>query len=235
MLITEIFVTIDKIRQKLQEVLDVINSTLSKLPFFLGWIADRVRDGWNMFMGQMEKIWDWLTKITSNLGSADAVTHTADAWGNNIGGPVSQEVTNADLGLLMVDDNWAGSAANKYRQIVPLQKAALDKIKTNFTDGISTALSNFRTAITVYWGALIAALVAMVGGIVGALIAGETIIGLPAAPVILVGAAIAMLTALWAGSEILKSGASAANTVLRQKLNDSAAFPSGAWPTGVLH
>lgn len=235
MLINEIFETIQKIREKIQQVQDVINSTLSILPFFLGWIADRVRDGWNMFMGQMDKISDWLTKITSNLGSPDAVTSTANGWSNNVGGPVSQEVTNADLGLLMVDNNWEGSAADIYRGIVPLQKAALDKIKTNFTDGISLALSQFRTAITVYWGALIGALVALVGGIVGALVAGETIIGLPAAPVILVGAALAMLTALWAGSEILKSGAAAANSQLRQKLNDNAAFPNGTWPTGVLH
>lgn len=234
-LIAEISGTIQRIRDTVQTLENAVNSGLSALSFFLGWIADRVRDGWNWFIGKLTSFWNWLTNITSHMGSPDALSATADAWSNTVGGPVSQEVQNADAGALLVDDKWVGDAADLYKQILPMQKSALDKIKSGFADGVSSALSALRTAIFVFWAALIVALAGLIVGLIGAIASADTIIGLPGTPVIAAGAVAFALAACWIGSQNLKSAAASANSQLRQKVNDNSAFLDGHWPPGVLH
>jgi hypothetical protein len=233
-LMSEIYTTVQKVRDLVQTLANSINAALSGLSFLLGWIADKVRDGWNWFMTKLTEFWDWLTNILSNMGDGDALTRTADAWSNNIAAPVSKEVGIADLGTLLVDNNWQGKAADIYKGIVPLQKIALDKIKTNFTDGISLALSQLRTAIMTFKGAMIVALAALAAGIIGAIASSGTVIGLPAAPFIAAGAVAAASAAIYYGVTTLQSASASVNTQLRQKLADNAGYPGGKWPAGVL-
>ncbi len=143
---------------------------------------------------------------------------------------MSGQVQNADAGSLTVDDNFDGSAATAYKQAVPLQKTALEKIKTTYTDGISTVLSDVGKAIYVFWGALIVALAAFIAGMIAAISSSATIVGLPAGPFIGAGAVLVALGAFAAGSMNLKSAAAAANTSLRQKINDNSGFRDGHWP-----
>jgi hypothetical protein len=234
-LTNEIFITVRRIQDMVQTLANTINATLSGLSFLLGWIADRVRDAWNWFMGKIGEFWDWLRNILGNMGDGDAVTRTADAWSNDIAAPVSKEVGLADLGVLLVDNNWTGKAADVYKGVVPPQKAALDAVKRNFADGVSLALSQLRTAITTFKGAMIVALAALVAGVIGAIGSADTIIGLPAAPVIAAGAVAVAAAAIYYGVTNLTSASASANTQLRQKLADSSAYPGGKWPTGVLH
>lgn len=232
-LIAEINSTISRIEGKVQELTDSVNSGLSKIPSWAGWIADRVMDGWNWFVDKMNEFWSWLSTIVQNMGSPESLTTTADAWSDQVGAPVSEEVANAEAGSLLVDDSWSGDAADQYTQRLSLQKNALDRVRFTFTDGIGTALKDVATAIHVWWGALVAAMAALVVGIIGAIASSATIFGLPAAPFIAAGAVGVCLAALWGGGEILKSATAGANTLLRQKLSDSSAYPDGRWPAGV--
>ncbi|PZS30618.1 MAG: hypothetical protein DLM58_13455 [Pseudonocardiales bacterium] len=234
-LVNEIFTTTRRIQDLVQTLANTIDSALSGLSFLLGWIADKVRDAWNYFMGKLSEFWSWLNHILSNMGDADAVTRAANGWSDQVAGPVTKEVGNADAGLLLVDDKWDGDAADLYKQIIPLQKTALDKIKTGFTDGISLALSQLRTAITTFKGALIVALAALAAGIIGAIFSADTIFGIPAVPFIAAGAVAICSAAIYYGVTTLQSANASANTQLRQKLNDSTGYPGGKWPTGVLH
>lgn len=231
-LLAEIFETIAKIEQKVKELQDAINAGLESLSRWLGWVADRVHDGWNWFCDKIGEFWDWLSNIVTHMGDPEMLSATADAWSDSIGGPVSAEVGNADAGSLLVDDTWTGMAAEQYKQRIALQKTALDKVRATFSEGISTALKDMRMAIWVYWGALVAALATLVGGLIGAIGSSATVFGLPAAPFIAAAAVGACLVACWGGGEILKSQAANANTVLRQKLNDNSGFPDDAWPAG---
>jgi hypothetical protein len=139
-------------------------------------------------------------------------------------------VQSADAGLLSVDDNWDGDAADAYRQTVPMQKTALEKVKTTLTDGFATALSDVAKGIIAFWAGLVATLVALAVGIIGALASSASIFGLPAAPFIAAGAGLTASVAIITGSEILQSVCSAANTTLRQKLADNTGFHDGHWP-----
>ncbi|WP_250002109.1 hypothetical protein [Actinoplanes sp. M2I2] len=112
---------------------------------------------------------------------------------------------------------------------------ALDNVKATLTDGVSSALSDVAEGIIVFWTGLIIALVALVGGIIGAL-ASATVVGLPAGPFIAAGAALTASAAMIAGGETLKSVCAAANSTLRQKIADNSGFHQGHWPpaaTGV--
>ncbi|GAA2888529.1 hypothetical protein Acy02nite_70350 [Actinoplanes cyaneus] len=99
--------------------------------------------------------------MLDDMGSLSALSATATAWTERVGVPVSGQVQAAEAGLLTVDDNWDGDAANAYRQMLPLQKAALEKVKTTITDGLSTALDQLHGGIFLFWTGLAGALVAL--------------------------------------------------------------------------
>ncbi|MCU7723851.1 hypothetical protein ODJ79_09010 [Actinoplanes sp. KI2] len=92
------------------------------------------------------------------------------------------------------------------------------------------SLNDVATGIIIFWTGLGTALVALVGGIIGALASSATIFGLPAAPFIAAGAALVASGAIITGCELLKARCASANTTLRQKLADNAAFHHGHWP-----
>ncbi|GAA0488548.1 hypothetical protein Ade02nite_72450 [Paractinoplanes deccanensis] len=226
-LLDKITSTLERIEAKTAELQGSINDKLGWLP---GFVRDKVVAGWNRFCDYLGRVWTNLNEILSHMGSPSALGDTADAWSDLVGGPVSAQVQTAEAGLLGADDKWDGAAADAYRQTLPLQKAALDKVKSTLTDGISTALSTVATGIIAFWAGLVVALVALATGIVGALASSATILGVPAAPVIAAGAALTASAALIAGAETLKAVCASANSLLRQKLADNSAFHEGHWP-----
>ncbi|MBW6440018.1 WXG100 family type VII secretion target [Actinoplanes hulinensis] len=225
-LLERIHSTIDRIDAKTVELQNSINDKLAYVP---PPAQGKIRQGWDDFCAFMRRIWDNLATILSNMGSLSALSTTAQAWSDRVGVPVSGQVQAADAGLLTVDDNWAGDAADAYRQMLPLQKAALEKVKTVLTDGLSTALEQVRTGVFLFWTGLLGALAALAVGIIGALASSATIFGLPAAPFIAAGAAVTASIALIVGCETLKSACTSANSLLRQKFDDTGFF-QGHWP-----
>lgn len=232
-LLDEINAVVERIDRKTTELQNAINSKIGWLP---GSLRDKVVSGWNTFCGYLNRVWRNFLEVASNMGSPSALWETADAWSDRVGSPVSAEVQTADAGLLTVDDNWDGDAADAYRQTLPLQKTALDKVKATLSDGVSAALSDVAKGIIVFWTGLAVALLTLVGGIIGALASAATIAGLPAGPFIAAGAALVASASMIAGAEVLKSVCAAANSTLRQKLADNSGFHRGHWPpaaTGV--
>jgi hypothetical protein len=225
-LLDRINATITRIEGKSNELHGSIAGKVHWLP---GPMQDRVREGWDQFCAFLQRIWDNLGTVVSNMGSISRLGVTADAWSDLVGVPVSGQVQAADAGLLSVDENWDGDAADVYRQMLPLQKAALEKVKTTLTDGLATALNDTVRGILAFWGLLIGALAALVGGLLGALASSATIFGMPAAPFIAAGAALTASASMIIGAETLKSVCSTANTTLRQKF-DNSGFYRGHWP-----
>ncbi len=233
-LIEKINETLDNIQRKVDDLQNALNDTLGRIPGLLGWVADKILDAWNWFVGKLQEFWDWISNFLQHMGDPDRLTSTADAWSQSVGGPVSARVGTADVGSLMVDDNWTGTAAEQYRQQVPLQKTALQSVKFAFTDGISGALKDVALAIKVWWAALAGALVALAIALIEAIGAALGIITAPAAPLIAAGGVAVCASLLWGGGEVLKSQSASANVTLNQKLAENAAYPNGAWPKAVL-
>jgi hypothetical protein len=226
-LIAQINATLGRVEGKTTDLQNSINGKLHWLP---GFLQDKVIAGWNTFSGFMKRMWDNLNIILSDMGSPATLWATADAWSEWVGSQVSGQVQVADAGLLEVDDDWSGTAADAYRQTLPLQKSALDKIKSGLADGIASALADVARGIVTFWGGLIVALAALVVGIVGGIASAATIFGLPAAPFIGAAAGLAASASIITGCEFLKAACSSAHSSLRQKLADNSAFFEGHWP-----
>ncbi|MBG0564097.1 hypothetical protein [Actinoplanes aureus] len=228
-LLARIRSTLDRIDAKTVELRLAVDSGMRFVPPPL---RNRVAAGWPDFCALMRRIWDNLTTILSNMGSPYRLYTTANAWSDRVGVPVSGQVQTAEAGLLLVDDNWDGDAADAYRQMLPLQKAALDKIKSTITDGVSTALMTVAAGIVAFWAGLVGAATALAVGILGALSSTATIIGMPAAPFIACGAAATACVSMIGAAEVLKALCSTANSTLRQKFDDTG-FHGGHWPPAV--
>ncbi|MEV4754453.1 hypothetical protein AB0J86_04940 [Micromonospora sp. NPDC049559] len=220
---------VERIMGKIADLQDNINSKSRWLP---GPLRDKVIAGWNQFVGALERFWEIQREFWGNMGSPSTLWNTADLWSDTVGGPVSGQVPSAKAGKLQGDNtsNWQGNAAEQYRQGLPLHEVALDKIRSSLSEGISSALSDLAKGIIAFWAGLGVALAAFVAGMIGAVSSSATIVGLPAAPFIAVGAALAAGAAFLSGSLILKSVASSNNSTLRQKLNDNSGFDAGHWP-----
>ncbi len=225
---------VSRFSDRLEQLRQGINRIIEWLPWGLGWVGDRILDAWNWLMDQVMSVWNPIVDKLSHLGSPSTLTSVADRWSLGVGSPVSARVGEADLGSLEVDDTWSGSAAEHYRQKVPLQKAALTGIKTTFTDGISTALKDLSLAILVFWGACLAGIAALLVCAFTAIASTATVFGAPAAPFILGGGIAIFAVAFWAANQILVAQARSANSVLTQKLADNTAYPGGAWPVAAV-
>ncbi len=211
-----------------------INAAIDWIPWGLGWIADKIHDAWNSLMDKIHEVFDPLVFILSNLGSPGTVSSTGDGWSSQVGSPVSARVSLADLGSLAVDDSWSGDSADQYRQQAPLQKTALQNIKTQFTDGISGALKDVSAAIQFFFGAMVVAIGLWIAAMITAVAATGTIVGIPVGVLVAVGAGVAFGAAFYAAGENLKSQCRSANTTLAQKLAENTGYPGEAWPKATL-
>ena len=147
---------------------------------------------------------------------------------------MSAESANADAGLLLVDDNWTGTAGEQYKQMLSLQKGAMEKLKSNLTDGVALALNNMGNAIQTYHYTMGGALVTFAGAVVVAIAAAATGVGTPAGIITLAVAGGVLIGAIVFSQNALEGAAASASSVIRQKINDNAGFPDGAWPPAAV-
>jgi hypothetical protein len=186
--------------------------------------------GWNDLCAHLAGWWDFYAEVLANPGSPTRIRAAANAWTTLVGGPVSGRVAFADAGLLETDDTWNGTAADAYRESLPLQKTALQAIKASIADRTSNALDHVAELIYAFWGTVVAALIALAAGLLGALMASGTVFGLPAAPFIAVAAVTAATASLLTGMMLLDHQCQSAATTLQQVLADNTPFPDGLWP-----
>ncbi|MBO0871503.1 MAG: hypothetical protein J2P15_23365, partial [Micromonosporaceae bacterium] len=77
---------IQRLKAKIAELGDVISRNIGRLSSYL---QQKVREGWSRFTTTMQSFWDFLAEVLRNMGSPWRLWATADAWSNQIGGPVS--------------------------------------------------------------------------------------------------------------------------------------------------
>lgn len=233
-LLQEIDQLIAEIEDSLGKLQDGLNRILGMIPGWADWVADRIREGWDTLCTYMAHVWEVLTAPLRAMGAPLALWSAVDRWTSDVGGPVSGEVLTADAGSLRSDDAWSGDAADRYRQTLPQQKAALTAIKSTFADAAGKGLGSVATAIVVFWGLLATGLAALAGGILGAIASTATVLGAPAGPVIAVAAALAFVALAGGGVANLVSQASTANADMARALNDATAFPGRRWPVAAI-
>lgn len=222
--IAEMRVTVDKIDVKLLELQTGVNANLRRLPSAL---QNAVVDKWNEFVRLMQEAWGYYANIVENLGDPDYLRWDAEMWTRQVGGTVSAKQQVAEAGSLLVDDNWDGSAANQYRQSVIKQKAALEKVRTALAEPATKALNDLASAIETFCWALVAALAALLVGIITAIATVATIIG---AVIAGIATAAAFLSAVIGGMIKMESDVKDIKGDLIEAIGDNSGFEDEHWP-----
>ncbi|MEO3927673.1 hypothetical protein ABGB07_27955 [Micromonosporaceae bacterium B7E4] len=186
---------------------------------------------WDSFVAELNGLWEALRDAVTYWGAPWKLWDTADAWSSQIGGPVGGLAGTASAARMQAENGtWQGTAATAYAQRLELMPPALGGINNTFADGVSGALSELARGIIAYWTTLALALAALLGGILGALVATGTIVGLPAAPVTAGVAVATAVAAVAAGALILTGDAASANNTLVRLINNNSDYPDGHWP-----
>jgi hypothetical protein len=213
-----------------------INTTLNEAWVIPPYINQKIQDLWNRFLDALKRFWKNVEEVFTNLGDPLELWQTAGDWSQKVGTPVSAKVMFADVGALKFDDiddkgkpNWTGAAAQKYKDNLLAQRNALKGIKDTFSNGVQDPLKWMAGAITAFWIAMIAAVVAFVYAMYGAFTATGTIVLIPAGIVIAIGAIGGLAAAVALAIITLRGFASDATTNLRSAL-DFSAYLNKKWP-----
>lgn len=228
--VAEITELLERLDRKVAELAAAVSSALRAVPDLLTWVVERVEDGWDEFVRRFREVMLWIGDKLLYAGDPGELTQTRDAWHAEVAAVTSALAERLDAGDLRTDDAWDGAAAEQYRQKVPEQQAAIRAIRDEFTAGITAALDQVRDGIVVFWCGAGAALAALVAGLLGAITATGTVVGLPAAPVLAAAAVLTALASLGGTHAVLASRASSAESTL----NGVGSSGLTAWPSFAL-
>ncbi|WP_029144846.1 hypothetical protein [Microbacterium luticocti] len=204
---------LDKIQSKIDEITRLVNSVLSKIPFFLSWVADKVHEAWDAMLSRLKEFWDWFTDKLSYVGNPFLLNDTGKSW-NTVGASVARINDTITDQALSVDDRWKGRAADQYEQSLEPQRRANTSIMSDYAANVANALSSLSTGIAAFWAGIAVALITLIGAIAGAAVATGTIVGLPAAPVLIGIGIVAFLVAAGSGVGVLLTQAGTCRTTL---------------------
>lgn len=224
---------LDEVDEKIQQVTEKVNDILSWVPWGLGWVVDRFRDLWDRAMAKLGEFWDKIREIVSYIGAPWELQAARDRW-IEVGGPVAARAVGADRSQSAVDAEWKGRAADRYALSLGPQGKALAAVQSKLTAQIGPALDSVATALYVFYGLVIGALVALVLAIVTASGEAVSIIGLPAVPATILVAVGGAIVAIGTGVVTLRGAASGANTTFLQVVNETGDFGADNWPSAVL-
>lgn len=200
-----------QIQQKIDEITRLINAALDAVPAILSWVVDRVQEGWNQMLEKLAEFWAWFADKLSYLGNPFMLNGAAEGW-KTVGTKVARINDGITDMNLSVDDRWTGYAAGQYQQSIEPQRRANTSIMSDFAENIGNAMSSLANAITAFWVGVALAIITLLGALAGAAVATGTIIGLPAAPVLVALGIAGFLVAAGGGVAILAVSAGGVRT-----------------------
>jgi hypothetical protein len=219
-----------EIPKQFQRLIDNINSVLDWLP---GWVMDKINTALRAVGDFIGKVLTEIGKFITQPGVPWTLWNHGTTWTEQVGAKASSWQDVFHIGSLKTDDEWKGSAADAYKNMLPLQQKALGAIKSA-SDEVDDVLTKMAIAIGVAWLAIVSAIVSFVVELTAEAGAASTGVGAPPAAAAagvsaakvwgIVAAALAVLEAFVTGSLL------PAIKDLNQRVNNSEGFPGGHWP-----
>ncbi len=227
--LTKVSELFEKLKGAWDDIVDGVNRVLRILP---GFLEGPIKSAFKKCSSKVGEVFDEVTKLFSERGSASALRAAAEGWNEQVGHRASTQAGLLMKEALETDNEWTGDAADRYGEAVTAQGKALAQIKT-ITDVLQTtlneiasALSAFWTGILVYFGVYVAL---MIGCIVGICSGVGTVPSLLAA----LGFSAAFL------ERVTTLSANFANTLdekkakIEQQSTMDGQFANGEWPSAV--
>jgi hypothetical protein len=231
--VQRIYDLLEEVEEKIESLRDKINGILDWVPWGLGWVVDKFMDLWNKAMDKMSEFWDKVQEFVSNIGAPWDLDAAKEQW-ISVGGPVAARASEADRSQSAVDTEWKGQAADRYAFSLAGQNKALTAVQSKLTAVMGPALGKVSSALYIFYGAIIAAILALVAGIVLATGEAVSILGLPAVPPTVILAVVAAIGAISGAILILRSQASDANTEFLKVANETGDFGAQNWPNAAV-
>jgi hypothetical protein len=220
----------NEIPKKFKELVDNINSALGWLP---GFVWDKIKAALDAVGNFIGKVLTEIGKIITEPGVPWTLWNHGTTWTEQVGAKASNWQDQFHVGSMKTDDEWKGSSADAYKNLLPLQQKALGAVKAA-SDEVDDVLTKMAIAIGVAWLAIVSAIVSFVIELTGETAAAATGVGAPPAAAAagvsaakvwgIVAAALAVLEAFVAGNLL------PAIKDLNQRINNSEGFPGGHWP-----
>ncbi|MBZ2195320.1 hypothetical protein [Occultella gossypii] len=213
-LIDEIVQLILQVQQRWQSFVDTVNRVLSFVPTALQWVLDEINRVWQRVIQMWDDFWAGVNTIIESFGDPAGVSAQSENWISSVATPSGSIASTVTAGQLATDDDsWSGDAATKYKNRATEQHATIAAIGETIATKVVAALDALRTAMFVFYGAIIAAFAALIAGIVGGLASSATIVGIPAGVLIIIAAGGVAVAA------ILGAGWNLGNTIQTQSNN----------------
>ncbi|MPZ79318.1 MAG: hypothetical protein GEV28_02560 [Actinophytocola sp.] len=149
---------IEGIRREFQRLVDNANRVLDWLP---GFIVDRVMAALRTVGEIIGKVITEVIKFQSQPGRPWTLWTTGGTWTDAVGAKTSSWSESFSVGSMRTDDEWSGSAAEAYKNVLPSQQKALGAVKAA-CDEVDDLLGKLAIAIGVAWLAVVSALVTFV-------------------------------------------------------------------------
>ncbi len=225
---------LQQVRDKLRELVEKINNTLSRIPAVL--VPDVVVDGIRAGIRKMNELFDQLVskmqEFFNSPGWPPALFEAGDQWLRAVGGPSAETEDQINAEKLNVDNYWKGSAAEAYKETLGTQQSAFAAM-ADLARKIKDCLHDAAWGIIKFWVAVGVALVALVAGLVTAVGLAASGVGAPGAPAAAIAALVGALGSISAGAwavfvefQGVKDQASA----LREESQYNTAFAGDRWP-----
>lgn len=223
--------SMEKLREiddKIRELFDKVNDVMSWVPDILSDLIEPVRRGMNALNAKMTEFWDAINRFTTNIGDPAKLRRVAAEWSDRIGNSIGEIAGSVSLDKLKTNIEWSGKAAETYKATVPAQVAGLNSLK-DLGLQIRNSLVNLANGLDSFWTQIIGTLAALLIAILVAILSAITVVGIPAAIAILVGAigaGIASIFTTISAVDTLTNSIAVEQTAILDKVNSL----GSTWP-----
>ena len=219
----------------MQRITDLTNSIVDSCNRFGRWLGplwDDVVDLLNRFVDLVQRVLSEIGKFFTRPGVPWTLWNHGADWVTDVGGPVSDLISQATTGQTDIDERWQGPAATAYLGTLPDQGKALAAIVAATAD-IDDALTKVAGGIIAFWVGVLAAIVPYIIELVGWGAAASTGV---AAPPAAAGAGastlkvLGIITAVVTAALAYLTAISSQYKDLLQRVENNDGYPGGHWP-----
>jgi uncharacterized membrane protein required for colicin V production len=171
--LTRVSELLKKLQGAWNDIVDGVNHVLGILP---GFLEGPIHSAFNKCSSKVTEVFDEITKLFSERGSASALRTAGESWNEQVGHRASTQAGLLAKEALETDNEWTGDAADRYGEAVTAQGKALAQIKT-ITDALQTTLNEIASALTVFWVGIAIAFGTYVALMIGCIVGACTVVG----------------------------------------------------------
>lgn len=224
-----------RVEDGIAKIADLANSIVDACDRFGRWLGplwDDVVDLLNRFVDLVQRLLSEIGKFLTRPGVPWTLWNHGTVWVKEVGGPVSDLISQATTGQTDIDERWQGPAATAYLGTLPDQGKALAAIVAATAD-IDDALTKVAGGIIAFWLGVLAAIVPYIIELTGWGAAASTGVGAPPAAA---GAGastlkvLGIITAVVTAAVAYLTAISSQYKDLLQRVENNDGFPAGHWP-----